>query len=71
MQFKSFVNDMGENAIVAIGETWLMPDDDSSLWNVAASTHELFRCDRSQNKAKKEEWWCITLCAFINSTKRT
>ena len=53
MQLKFFVSDMGENAIFGIFETWLEPDVGLSLWNVASSTHELFRCDRTQYNGKK------------------
>ena len=54
MQLKSFVSDMGKNAVIGISKTWLKPDDDSFLWNVASSTHELFRCDRSRYNEKKK-----------------
>ena len=54
MDLKSSVGDMGENAIIGISETWLTPDDDLALWNVASSTNELFRCDKSRNDEKKE-----------------
>ena len=45
---------MAENAIMGISETSLTPDDDLCLWNLASSTHELFRCDRSRNNEKKK-----------------
>ena len=53
-QLKSFVNDMGTNAIVGISESWLTPSDDMVFWNVASNTHELFRCDRSSANSKKK-----------------
>ena len=52
-QLKSFVNDMGQNAIVGISESWLTPSDDMVFWNVASNTHKLFRCDRSSANSKK------------------
>ena len=52
-QLKSFVNDMGPNAIVGISESWLTPSDDMVFWNVASNTYELFRCDRSSANSKK------------------
>ena len=52
-QLKSFVNDMGPNAIVGISESWLTPSDDMVFWNVASNTHELFRSDRSSANSKK------------------
>ena len=50
---KSNISDMGENAITGVSETCLTPDDNFSSWNVASSTHELFRCDRSRNSEKE------------------
>ena len=52
-QLKSFVNDMGLNAIVGISESLLTPSDDMVFWNVASNTHELLRCDRSSANSKK------------------
>ena len=52
-QLNCFVIGLGENAIIGISDTWLTHDDDLSKWNVASSTHELFRCDRSQYNEKK------------------
>ena len=53
MHLKSFINDMGKNAIIGISESWLTPNDKMS-WNVAPKTHELFRCDRSSANCKKK-----------------
>ena len=69
-QLKSFVNDMSENAINGISETWFTPDDDLTLWHVASSTHDLFKCDRSRN-VKKKGCWCNAFCPFKTSIKRT
>ena len=54
MQLKSFINDMGKNAIIGISESWLTPNDKMSSWNVAPKTHKLFRCDRSSANCKKK-----------------
>ena len=37
MQLKSFINDMGKNAIIGISESWLTPNNKIS-WNVARKT---------------------------------
>ena len=42
-QLKSFVNDMGPNAITGISDSLLTPNDDMVFWNVASNIHELFR----------------------------
>ena len=48
MQLKSFIDDMGKNAIIGISESWLTPNDKMSSWNVAPKTRKFFRCDRGQ-----------------------
>ena len=55
MQLKSFINDMGKNAIIGMAETWLTPSDKMSSWNVAPKSHKMFRCDRSSTNCKKKE----------------
>ena len=61
---------MGEKAKFGIFETWLMPDDELTLWNVASATHELFRFDKSQHKEEKKLDG-VMLCRFRTSTKGT
>ena len=53
-QLKSFINDMGKNAIIGISESWLAPKEKMSSWNLAPKTHKLFRCDRSSANCKKK-----------------
>ena len=69
-QLKSFVNDMGPNAIVGISESWLSPSDDMLFWKVASNTHEFFRCDRSSANSKKRRW-CNALCTFETCSEGT
>ena len=33
MQLKKFLDDMGENTIIGISETWLKKEDSDNLWN--------------------------------------
>ena len=54
MQLKSFVKDMGKNAIVGITENGLLTADKLFLWNVAPNTHEVFRCVRKAITSKKK-----------------
>ena len=54
-QLKSFINDMGQNAIIRISSCWLTPDDKMSSWNVALKIHKLLRCDRSSTICKKKD----------------
>ena len=54
MQSKSFINDMGINAIIGISECWLTPNDKMSSWNVAPKTLRLFRRDRSSTNCRKK-----------------
>ena len=53
MQLKKFLDDMGENTIIGISETWLKKEDSDNLWNLHPRTHAMFRYDR-QSAVKKE-----------------
>ena len=52
-QLKNLFNDIGENTIFGISETWLSPENDVKLWNILSETHILFRNDRKQTKKQK------------------
>ena len=52
-QLKNLFNDIGENTIFGISETWLSPENDENLWNVLSETHIIFRNDRKQTKKQK------------------
>ena len=52
MQLKNFFDDMGENTIIGISETWLKKEDKDNLWNLHPRTHAMFRYDR-QSAVKK------------------
>ena len=71
-QLKSSVIDLGEKAIIGISETLLTLDDDSSLLNVASSTHSLIICDSSQSNEKKKGDGVIHffICPFKKSIER-
>ena len=56
MQLKKFLDDMGENTIIGISETWLKKEDSDNLWNLHPRTHAMFRYDR-QSAVKKERRW--------------
>ena len=48
-QLKNLFNDIGENTIFGISETWLLPENDVKLWQVLSETHILCK-----PKTKKE-----------------
>ena len=56
MQLKKFLDDMGENTIIGISETWLKKEDSDNLRNFQPRTHAMFRYDR-QSAVKKERRW--------------
>ena len=53
MQLKNFLDDMGENTIIGISETWLKKEDGDNLWNFQPRTHAMFRYDRQSAVKKK------------------
>ena len=53
MQLKKFLDDMGENTIIGISETWLKKEDSDNLWNLHPRTHAMFRYDRQSAVKKK------------------
>ena len=53
MQLKKFLDDMGENTIIGISETWLKKEDSDNLWNFQPRTHAMFRYDRQSAVKKK------------------
>ena len=53
MQLKKFLDDMGENTIIGISETWLKKEDSDNLWNFQPRTHAMFRYDRQSALKKK------------------
>ena len=53
MQLKKFFDDIGENTIIGISETWLKKEDSDNLWNLHPRTHAVFRYDRQSAVKKK------------------
>ena len=58
MQLKKFLDDMGENTIIGISETWLKKEDSDNLWNFQPRTHAMFRYDRQSAVKKKAVAFC-------------
>ena len=50
MQLKKFLDDMDENTIIGISETWLKKEDSDNLWNLHPETHAMFRSGMSNTR---------------------
>ena len=53
MQLKKFLDDMGENTIIGLSETWLKKEVSDNLWNFQPRTNAMFRYDRQSAVKKK------------------
>ena len=67
MQLKKFLDDMGENTIIGISETWLKKEDSDILWNLHPRTHAMFRYDRQSAVKKKKRWRFVIYTSQIGS----
>ena len=64
MQLKKFLDDMGENTIIGISETWFKKEESDNLWNLHPRTHAMFTYDR-QSAVKKRK--ALAFCNIYQS----
>ena len=67
--FKDIIQDLGENTIYGITETWLSEEDDEKLWEIN-NRFKFFRYDRKSNEKKKGGGVILAVPKSLNPKKR-